>query len=166
MSEAPGFPVYKLSARGPEGEFTAITFLSPEDLAALGGLPARALVGRLVNPAGDLVPGNFEWNRAFVEWLHGVIRREVPDIPEFVEAARRVPSGWLHIHDARAYGGRPEAEERDIIGSFRVEAGVLVADSYRPNPAHRILTAHGMFMPHPLLRDRILAAMRGAPAAR
>ena len=164
MSASAGFPIYRLAARGPEGEITAITFLSPEDLAALGGLPGHALVGRLVLPEGPLATGNFEWNRAFVEWLHETVRREVPRIAEFAQAARQIPSGWLHIHDARAHGRAPEEAERDIIGSFRVEDGTLIEDSYRPNPAHRILSEHGMFMPHPVLRDRILAAMRGTPS--
>lgn len=154
------FPIYRVTVRDPAGPLQLITFLSPSELDVAGGLPSEAIVGRLLRPGPDLVPANFGRNRAFVEFLHAVIRISVPQIGEFVNAARQHGSGWLHIHDARAFSVDPEVAAADIIGSFAVANGVIVKQSYARNEAHRILSEHGMFTPHAEIQDHVLSAMR------
>jgi hypothetical protein len=158
MSSEP-FPIYEVEAL--DGTHW-ITFLSPDDVGRAGGLVPQAIVGRLRDPDGGFVPENFERNGVFVHFLHSVIRSVVPTIPVFVAAASNLVDGWVHVHDARALKADPEAVRNDILGSFHVVDGVIVGHSYRWNPEHWILSQHGIFTPHPEIRDRLLEAMREA----
>ncbi len=157
MTTFPQFPIYKVSVRDPTGPLNLITFVSPDEM---GGIPAEAVVGKLRGPGTELVPDNFARNRAFVDFMHRIIQEAVPQIEEFVAVARSIGTGWLNIHDARAFNAAPKIAETDIIGSFRVERGVIIAGEYVPNPNRWILSEYGMVTPHPEIQDHILSAMR------
>ena len=154
------FPIYQVTVEEAGGSAQFITFLPPDDTYRIGGLPPETVVGRLLTTGAELSGTNFVRNVSFVEFMHGVIARVVPDIEEYVEAARRQQTGALHVHDARAYETNRDVAARDIIGSFRVEDGKIVPDSYARNPEHRIVSEYGMFTPHPEIQDRLLAALR------
>lgn len=160
MTSFQQFPIYKVTVRDPAGLVDLITFLSPADLDLVGGVPPEVVVGKLLGPGTELIPDNFARNRAFVDFLHDVISTTVPQIEEFVAAAKHQGIGWLNIHDARAFNVDRELASRDIIGSFRVEGGVIIGSSYTRNRDHRILSEHGMLTPHPAIQEQILSAMR------
>ncbi len=149
-----------MEAREPEGPVYLLTFLTLEELDAVGGLAPHAIVGKVFDPEGGIVPDNFARNRAFVDFIHGVIRRAVPTIPDYVNAAAEAGDGQLLVLDERAaHAGRTE-EEADVIGLFEVSGGRIVADSYAPAPDHWILNDDGMFAPHPAIQEAILVALR------
>ncbi len=150
-----------MAAREPEGTAYLLTFLTLEELDAVGGLAPHAIVGKVFDPESGIEPDNFARNRAFVDFMHGVIRRVVPTIPAYVAAAIEAGDGQLLVLDERAaHAGRTE-EQPDVIGTFEVAGGRIVADSYAPALDHWILNEDGMFTPHPAIQDAILAALRG-----
>ena len=160
------FPLYLVAAREPDGPVYLLTFLTREELERIGGLAPHAIVGKVFDPEAGIEPDNFARNRAFVDFMHGVIRRVVPTIPAYVEAAAEAGEGLIHVHDGRsihAHGGEPDV---DIIGSFEVSGGRIVADSYAPDPHHWILNENGIFTPHPAIQEAILAALRDGTIAR
>lgn len=154
------FPLYLIEAREPDGPVYLLTFLTLEELEAVGGLHPHAIVGKILDPEAGIVPDNFARNRAFVEFMHGVIRRTVPTVLEYIVAAAEAGDGQILVLDERAtHAGRAD-EDPDVIGTFEVVGGRIVADSYAPAPDHWILNDDGIFTPHPAIQDAILAALR------
>jgi hypothetical protein len=154
------FPLYLIEAREPEGPVYLLTFLTLDELELVGGLHPHAIVGKILDPEAGIVPDNFARNRAFVDFMHAVIRQAVPTIPDYIMAALEAGDGQLLVLDERAaLAGRTE-EEADVIGTFEVSGGRIVPDSYVPHPDHWILSDDGIFTPHPAIQDAILAALR------
>ena len=154
------FPLYLIEAREPEGPTYLLTFLTLEELDAVGGLAPHAIVGKVFDPEAGIEPENFARNRAFVDFMHGIIRRVAPGLPEYVAAALEAGEGQLLVLDERAaHAGRTE-EQADVIGTFEVSGGRIVPDSYAPAADHWILNDDGIFTPHPAIQDAILAALR------
>lgn len=111
------------------------------------GLPTEAIVGILRSgPPGDhqITPERFQENPAFVRHLQELIAARIHEVDGIQQAARQHGDGWVYLIDARAqFGGK--VPPTDVIGAVEVEDGTLVADSYRPNPNHRLLTEDGFF---------------------
>ena len=159
------FPLYLIEAREPEGPAYLLTFLSLDELNAVGGLAPHAIVGKVFDPDAGIGPDNFARNRAFVEFVHGVIRRVVPTLPAYIAAAAEAGDGKLLVLDERAaHAGRTE-EAPDVMGTFDVAGGRIVPDSYVPAIDHWILTDDGIFTPHPAIQDAVLAALRSGTTA-
>ena len=73
------FLIYRITVNDPvEGQIAVITFVSPAEIDAIGGLPSQILVGRQIRIAEGLDPDNFTQNRAFVDFLHALVREVVP----------------------------------------------------------------------------------------
>ena len=111
-------------------------------------LAPQAIIGQVTSSreAGDsLTPETFVANRGFHELLHAVVERHAPSTPSFADDARRQRDGWIYVIDQRTPtpGGRVPPE--DVIGGFEVRAGHVVARSYQPIPAHRLMTERGFF---------------------
>jgi hypothetical protein len=87
----------------PEGTKLYATCLSHE-IAFQRGLPAEAIIGVLTGPleVGEAItPDVFARNRAFVEFMHAVIARRGPDLPELIAEAKRQGEGWVYVIDQR-----------------------------------------------------------------
>jgi hypothetical protein len=69
----------------------------------VGGFPPQIVVGRLLTPGAKLIPRSFARNPVLVDFMHDVIQNTVPQIEEFAADAKRNGTGWLNIHDARAW---------------------------------------------------------------
>lgn len=69
---------------------------------------------------------------------------------------------WMHIADERdppAWGRIPFPE--DIVGTVLVKDGVIQPNTYQAMPAHRLVTAHGIFqLPESLTKVLIDAAKK------
>lgn len=154
------FPLYLVEAREPEGPVYLLTFLTLDELEQAGGLHPHAIVGKILDPEAGVVPDNFARNRAFVDFMHAVIRQAVPTILDYIVAAAEAGEGQILVLDERAaLAGRTE-EAADVIGTFEVAGGRIVPDSYTPAEDHWILSDDGIFTPHPAIQDAILAALR------
>lgn len=154
------FPVYRVTVGEGEERQEILTFLSPTEIDAAGGLSGRAAVGALRGPGTDLVPENFRANQLFVDFLHEIVRTRAPLLGLYIAEAERAGDGWLHVRDFRAAGEDGEFAKIDVIGSFEIAEGRIVPDSYVPNGSYRILGPHGLPLLPADLHGAILRAMR------
>jgi hypothetical protein len=111
-----------------------MTYLTQEDLDALGGLPPQSVVALIGEDGVSRINGVFR------EFLHEAIEHFAPK--EMQEAARDAGNGRVVYVDDRAPEGEEVARE-DIIGWFQVAGGAIVAGSYKANPDHQLLTGRG-----------------------
>jgi hypothetical protein len=133
------------------------------------GLPAEAIIGILRRPLGPgqtITPEVFARNRVFVEFMHAVIENRAPSQPGLIAEARRQGNGWVYIVDQRTRTPNGAVPPEDIVGAFEVKDGRVLADSYRPNPKHMILSPDGFFrlgeeLQACLLQELAIIAARG-----
>lgn len=141
--------------------------LWPPDIAFSKGLIAEAIVGILHQELGadeTIKPELFSRNSVFHRFLHEVIARCGPEIPDLNAEAARVGFGFVAIVDQRTPTPDDQVPPEDIIGAFEVRDGTIVPELYRPSPNHRLLTIDGFFQLDPLLARcllRELAARSG-----
>jgi hypothetical protein len=126
-------------------------------------LSPEHILGSLVRPCrdgGTLTPDNFAPNEVFVQFLHEFLARELPSRPTLHGAAKRQHQGWLRLVDQRVQDApRPKQNSEplpeDLIGAVEVKDGKVVPDSYRRNPAHRLLSTKGLFQLEYALQERL-----------
>lgn len=111
-----------------------MTYLSQEEMNALGGLPPEAVVALIGEDGVNRINGVFR------EFLHEAIEHFAP--AEMIDVAREARSGRVVYVDDRAPGGEDVARE-DIIGWFQVAGGAIIVGTYKPNPDHQLLTERG-----------------------
>jgi hypothetical protein len=137
-----------------------LSLLTPDEVAALGGLPNAAIIGEfLSDPVADepLDPSLLRVNQRFVELLHDVISRWVPQCPPFIIAAKTRRDGRMYVFDGRTSPQEDASPpDEDIIGSFALEAGEILAETYQPNAEYQVLSQHGLVQLSPFLRERLL----------
>lgn len=112
------------------------------------GLTPEAIIGVLLQPVEQIsaiAPEGLAVNRFFVDFLHQVIAKHGPGLSSLTAEAQRLGEGWVYIVDQRTPALQGHIPPEDIIGVFAAKAGQIVADSYRSNPNHRIMTVHGFF---------------------
>jgi len=136
-------------------------------------LSPEHIVGRLVRARADggtLTQENFVQNPALVFLLHDFLGRELPTRAGAHAAAQRQGDGWISLIDQRVLDApaRRQPLAEDVVGAMEVRGGLVVPGSYRGNPAHRLLTAKGIFRLEYALQERLKReiaarhAMRGA----
>lgn len=127
---------------GPKDYLTCV----PHEQALSRGLAPEAIVGVLLRPLEPneaITPAVFARNRAFVDFMHGLIARRGPGLHGLIAEAQRQGDGWIYIIDQRTLTPQGPVPPQDIIGAFEVRGGQVVAGSYRPSPQHMILSADG-----------------------
>jgi hypothetical protein len=142
----------------PEGEQDYVTLLPPE-LILEHGLAPEAIVGVLsclLGPESRITPEIFARNRVFVEFLHDVIARHAPQEPGLQAEAQRLGNGWVYVIDQRTPTPDGAIPPEDVLGALEVRDGMIVAESYRPNPNHRILSDNGFFRLGDYLHQRLM----------
>lgn len=151
-------PITVCEVATPEGKVAYVTLASADE-AGRQGLVTQQIIGQLLDPARTeqlFEPDNFARNRAFVEFMHEVIRKHAPGVPGLIDAARAQANGWVFIIDGRTPTPQGPVPPEDIVGGFQVEDGAMIADSYQPNPNHRILSARGFFQLDAALQAHLL----------
>lgn len=53
-------------------------------------------------------------------------------------------------------------EPEDILGSVRVENGVMIAHTYEPMPVHRLVTRNGLFQLSETMQSALVAAQNSS----
>jgi len=129
-----------------------LSLLSPSVVARLGGIPLRAVAGKL---EGD----TFAENEAFVAVLQGVIRHHTPRLPGFADAARKRGTGSIVMVDLRTPDPDGEVPPEDIFGAFAITDGHASSETYAPNPAYRVYTRHGLLRLPDGLAEILLAEL-------
>lgn len=157
-------PLLVCKVHQPEGPVAYVT-LTPQDALSTRGIAPQEIVGQIIDPEQPgIAPDNFARNRVFVDFLHGVIARHAPDLPDLAAEAQRQNEGLVVIVDGRAETPSGAVPPEDVVGAFQVAGGRIVADSYRPNPNHRILNARGFFRLDPQLQRCLLEELAASVA--
>ena len=150
----------------PRQEAKVMTFISPEEVQALGWMPIEAITGFLV---GDPpTTENFRSNPRFIEFMHQVIRTSAPFDPDLLAAAREQRNGWVYIIiDLRApEGPQGQVPAEDIIGAFQVRNGEIIPDSYEANDRHHVFSTRGLVSLPPSLRAAFFARLPKVPPSK
>jgi hypothetical protein len=145
-------------ASAPPPAQRVLSLLRPEDISALGGLPAQAICGLFVGE--DSSEASFRPNRTFVDFLHQVIASAGPADLSLRSAAKAEQNGCVYIIDLRTpEGPQGRAPPEDIVGAFKVENGVMVEGSYWTNAKHKVFTQDGLVRLPPSLHATLIAAL-------
>jgi hypothetical protein len=123
-----------------QGKLT--TLLSLLDKETLGRVKNdKAIVGILKSKDAAFMPNNIIYNPTFVKFFHQTMLL----FAEFTSANAPIgKSGFMYLIDERC--SSPEKpEQRDIIGSFEVKAGIMLKDTYVPNNSYEFISSDGLF---------------------
>jgi hypothetical protein len=134
--------------KDPAGGMMDVVSVLPPGVVFTRGLVMEAVVGRWrkrLEDGGTLTPENFDANPLFTDFLHDVIARHCPNEPDLIDEARRHGSGRVYVIDGRNSAPDGGVAPRDIVGSFAVDGGMVIAGSYERNPNHAVLSAIGFF---------------------
>ena len=151
------------TAEALTGTQEVLSLLAPDEIQELGVLPPEAVVGVFVGEPAGLE--TFRPNPRFAAFMHEVIAAAETDA-ELQAAAQDQGEGSVLVIDLRTpEGPQGEVPPEDIIGGFQVQAGRIVAGSYRGNPSHRVLTANGMVCLPASLRAAFVRSLASRGAA-
>ena len=162
----PARELYRYTLEETEhGRLDVLAFFSPQDLEGLGGLPGRAILARMKDAEGTLEESNLEWNGAFLQLLHDVVRDTFPLLPELAQIEFSPEATHMYVRVTRP--GRTSVSEapEDVVGRFAVADGALVPDSYEAHPGFLPVTPEGLFIMHPDLERALLTHFTPAPPA-
>jgi len=137
-----GRPSYIVSVAKPEGPFA-------------GGLPKEAVVGQLIEGT-ELRPDNFAENPLFQGIMHAVIAARGSECEGLLAAAAAQQNGPVYVSDRRAGKFEGDVAKEDIIGAFEVSDGLIIIDSYMPNPEHSLMSDKGFFVLDRCLYDKLM----------
>jgi hypothetical protein len=116
-----------------------LTLLDAEALAEVKN--QNAILGILKNADEPIVHHNIIYNPAFVQFFHKTMLVFAELAPAINASANHT---FMYIVDERC--NTPDnPEKHDIIGSFDVEHGMLVKESYQPNKNYQFISEKGLF---------------------
>lgn len=151
-------PISVCEVQTTQGVVAYVTLAPPGEVTKRG-LVTQEIIGQLFDlhrADGPFEPDNFARNRAFVDFMHGVIQKHAPAAPNLVAAAKIQANGWVHIIDGRTPTPQGPVPAEDVLGAFQVKDGEIVPGSYQANPNRRILSRNGFFQLEPMLQQRLL----------
>jgi hypothetical protein len=149
----------------PRQEAKVMTFISPEEVQALGWMPIEAIAGFLVG--APPTTETFRPNPRFIEFMHQVIRTSAPFDLDLRAAAREQKNGWVYIIDLRTpEGPQGQVPAEDIIGAFQVRNGEIIPDSYEANDRHHVFSRRGLVSLPPSLRAAFFARLPKVPPSK
>lgn len=137
---------------GSDEALQVLAVLSPDETAAIGGLPNEAIAG-LVGKGSqrpEVSAKTFRPNPPFSAFMHHVIDTFGRHDPGLQEAARQQVSGSVSVIDLRTPEGvMGRVPLEDIVGIFEVQNGEL--GPYHPNDRHVVFSVNGLVqLPPPL----------------
>ncbi len=116
-----------------------LTLLDSHILAELKN--SNAIMGYLKNNNQPIIHDNIIYNPAFVNFFH----KTMLAFAEFTSGTNPISSnGFMYIVDERS-NTPDKPEQKDIIGSFEVQAGHLLKDTYLPNKNYQFISEQGLF---------------------
>ena len=89
-------------------------------------------------------------------FLHEFVGTQATSNEELQEAAREQGEGFVYMIDQRTPDTDGDVPQMDIIGAFEIKDGQITADSYAPNPSHKMITEAGLVDIGDDLRDLML----------
>lgn len=142
-----GRTVFVYDAGTEVGKQRFVSIIDPATVFSTG-LCAEAIIGVVLPgaPDGPLSPEAFRPNPLFVDYLRRLIAEHVDHVAAVRLQAHRQGSGYVYLVDGRTPTPDGVVPPEDVIGAVAVEAGTVVAGSYRHNPNHQLLTHGGFFV--------------------
>jgi hypothetical protein len=131
------------SAREPD---SCLVVVSRQGAAPRREVHQLEIVGQFKMSAGRLDESSWQHNGSFVELLQTAIAQYGPNIERLREAAVGHPDGRMYVLDGRTPDPTGSVPIHDVLGSFAIEAGQIVANSWQANDEHRLFTEDGFFM--------------------
>ena len=151
--------LYRYVVNDPQfGDLAAVSFLSPADCERFGGLPGQAVLAREKEAGQAPGPENLEWNGAFLELLHRVVREVFPALPEVRDARFAADAEFLFVRATRPGRTGPSDLPEDVLGRFAIEQGRMVPDRYQVHHGFQPVSQAGLFILHPEVERALLAA--------
>lgn len=101
---------------------------------------------------------DFVANPEFLQVLHSVIKEGLKEgVDEIQKAtAMQTMQGWMHIHDQRNIPALNRiGDPDDIIGTVLIENSEILAETYQPMPAYRLVTSDGLMQLTPGLAQKL-----------
>ncbi len=131
--------LYALQTEINGKDTTMLTLLDAETIAQVKN--QRAILGMLKNQGGPIIHDNILYNPAFIDFFH----KTMLVFAEFAAGTNPITSnGFMYVVDERCK--TPEKpEQKDIIGSFEVQAGVVLKDTYLANSSYHFISEDGLF---------------------
>ncbi len=112
------------------------------DAAAMAEVQNQnAILGLLKDAQGKVIHENIIYNPAFVAFFHKTMLVFAELAPAINASAN---DSLMYIIDERCKS-TDKPEKHDIIGSFEVENGMLVKESYQPNKNYQFISENGLF---------------------
>ncbi len=131
--------LYALQTEINGRDTTMLTLLDAETMAQVKN--QRAIVGILKNQNGAITHDNILYNPAFVDFFH----KTMLVFAEFASGTNPITSnGFMYVIDERCKTP-DKPEQKDIIGSFEVQAGVVLKDTYVGNTNYQFISDDGLF---------------------
>ncbi|MCU0421697.1 MAG: hypothetical protein MUC81_02710 [Bacteroidia bacterium] len=125
-----------------EIESQEVTLLSLFDGATLAKIKnQKAIVGMLKDNSEKIIHSNIAYNPAFIDLFHKTMLL-FADATELHVPQLNNPIAYI-VDERSTNPDNPEQE--DIIGSFEVKEGILLKESYQPNPNYQWISNKGMF---------------------
>jgi hypothetical protein len=164
-------PLGYVQADLPDGTKEYVTCMAEERLSKGEKLPIELLVGIVLQPrekpSDPITLDNFAANSTFVYFLHKIIANEGPNTDQLIVNAESIGEGTLYVIDSRVPRPKPGEEwvvsSEDVFGEFDVKDGMIVPESYRRNPDHRLYSSKGFFELEDELAECLLAELARLP---
>jgi hypothetical protein len=107
-------------------------------------LSAKSILGFVADPDKPVSFENVKINPAFIDHFHKTIIFFAQFNDGIIHLVEQQQNGFVYIRDQRNKDEK-EPRQEDIIGSFEVKNGVLIHDSYVPNPTYQFISDKGGF---------------------
>jgi len=131
--------LYALQTEINGKENTMLTLLDADTMAQVKN--QRAIVGLLKNQKGPITHENILYNPTFIDFFH----KTMLVFAEFAAGTNVITSnGFMYVVDERCKTP-DKPEQKDIIGSFEVQAGVVLKDTYMANTNYQFISDDGLF---------------------
>jgi hypothetical protein len=141
-----------------------VSLLAPQEIADKE-LPAQGILGILREGGNQgkqikINCENFISNPQFVNFIHNIIVRFAPSIPNLINEAKRQNKGWIYLIDARCPEPAGNVLPEDIIGAFELQEGQIIIESYQRNNNYLIFSQNGFFKLEPRLEKHLIEETR------
>ena len=131
--------LYALQTEINGKENAMLTLLDADTMAQVKN--QRAIVGLLKNQKGPITHENILYNPTFIDFFH----KTMLVFAEFAAGTNVITSnGFMYVVDERCKTP-DKPEQKDIIGSFEVQAGVVLKDTYMANTNYQFISDDGLF---------------------
>ena len=145
--------IYSIQAKINNQDVILLSIINPSDNKGIP-LNEKCIVGQMKNSSDFPSPENILFNPNFITHFHKTIVFFSQFSDQIINLTERNKGGFVYIVDQRN-GNNSNPKKEDIIGSFEVQNGAVVSESYMPNQDYLPISEDGAFMLQPELEALI-----------